>query len=132
MSGLSATKKGRVKQMVLLTGLLGLGGAVLSVLYVLGVDIHCPFHLLTKLNCPGCGNTRAAMALLRLDFRGMFYYNALFPLEVAYLIRVYGMCVFRYIRHGRFAYRPRSFIGDVVVLVLLVAWTVVRNCTALF
>lgn len=38
----------------------------------------CQFHRLTGLNCPGCGMTRAAYALLHGDGRTALHDNALF------------------------------------------------------
>ena len=38
----------------------------------------CQFHRLTGLNCPGCGMTRAAYALLHGDFLTALHDNALF------------------------------------------------------
>lgn len=37
--------------------------------------IHCLFHELTDLYCPGCGVTRMCLALVKLDFRRAFYNN---------------------------------------------------------
>jgi hypothetical protein len=37
----------------------------------------CPFHALTGLPCPGCGATRAVLALARGDIAGAFGWNPL-------------------------------------------------------
>ncbi|MFC5468978.1 DUF2752 domain-containing protein [Cohnella suwonensis] len=53
------------------------------------VGIPCPFRLVTGLQCPGCGMTRAASSLLSLDAPQAFAYNplpfVLAPLFLAYL-----------------------------------------------
>ncbi|MBR5529778.1 MAG: DUF2752 domain-containing protein [Oscillospiraceae bacterium] len=112
-------------------GVLGIG-LFLAWLVSLGFKVYCPFHVLTGLQCPGCGNTRATMALLRLDFRTMFYYNLLYPLEMLYIFRIYATCSVNYIRGGRFAYRTKPDWIDIACLVLILVWTVVRNCTPLY
>ena len=67
--------------------------AALAVLY--GTDvcgdggfIPCPFHLLTGLDCPGCGGTRALWSLLHLRVADALGYNAaltlLFPALALY------------------------------------------------
>lgn len=38
----------------------------------------CPIRALTGIPCPGCGMSRAWLAVLRLDFRAAFYYHPLF------------------------------------------------------
>ncbi len=107
-------------------------GIILLLLVLSGLRIYCPINLITGLNCPGCGNTRALLSLLRLDFKSMFYYNLLFPLEIGYLIRVYFISAKRYIIGGKVEYRPKSFRIDIAVLAILLVWTVIRNTTALF
>lgn len=39
----------------------------------------CPFHVITGLNCPGCGMTRGFNALFRGDILGALHFNALIP-----------------------------------------------------
>ena len=39
--------------------------------------IPCAFHLATGLQCPGCGLTRACLAVLRGDIPAAFNYNQL-------------------------------------------------------
>ena len=45
----------------------------------------CQFHRLTGLNCPGCGMTRAAYALLHGEFLTALHDNALFVFALATL-----------------------------------------------
>ena len=50
---------------------------------------RCPFRLLTGIDCPGCGLTRAFLSAFRLDFRAAFRYHPLFLLigiELCYLL----------------------------------------------
>ncbi len=104
---------------------------VLCAAYVLlaknGYGIPCPIKALTGLECAGCGNTRAALALLRLDVMRMLEYNLLFPLEIAYIIGVGSVCAKNYLKTGTFSYRSKPSLVDIIFLILLVAWTVARN-----
>jgi len=92
-----------------------------------GVFWRCPFRLLTSLNCPGCGNTRAAAALLHLQFAQSLTYNYAYPLEFLYLLHVLFQAAKRYVCEGRFSYLPQHPALDYTVLGLLLLWWVVRN-----
>ncbi len=54
---------------------------------------RCPFFVLTHLQCPGCGMTRALAALLHGQFAASWHYNPLamliLALVVAYLVAGY-------------------------------------------
>ena len=58
--------------------------AVLAVLAVLLVTDHymCPFKFITGIPCPGCGMTRACLAVAKGDFPSSFYYHPLLPVVV--------------------------------------------------
>ena len=91
------------------------------------IRIPCIFKELTGLNCPGCGNTRATVALFKLDFKEMLKYNLLYPLQIAYILQVgIVMCV-NYFKKGKFEYHSKSYIIDLVFLIVLVAWGIIRN-----
>ena len=124
--------KQRVRKVILVTLLIGLIGAVMALAAYLGLRIPCVFHVITGLNCPGCGNTRAVMSMLRLDFRGMLHYNLMFPLEMAYLVYLYVASALHYVRTGKATYNPKHKWLDVTLLILLLAWGVVRNVTPLY
>lgn len=121
------------RKMVVLGITLGVlaGGLLLAYLVFQGLYIPCPFHELTGFQCPGCGNTRATMALLRLDIKAMLSYNILYPMQILYVLRIYFVCAGNYIRNGRFSYRAKPDWIDITCLSLLLVWTVVRNCIPL-
>ncbi len=48
--------------------------------------IHCPIRYITGIPCPGCGTTRALLALCRLDFGAVLYYNPAAPFIAALLL----------------------------------------------
>lgn len=115
---------GKILKVTLLT-LFFLGGY--AVLAYNGWGIPCLIKKITGLDCPGCGNTRASLALLRFDIKSMLQYNLFFPLECVYVIGVYSACSVNYIKKGKFSYHTKPNFFDISFLVLLVLWTVVRN-----
>ena len=113
---------------LLLWALLALG--LLAAFYLFaakGIGIPCVFYSLTGLQCPGCGNSRAALALLRLDFAAAWQYNAFFLPEFGYLFWVVLQCALSYLRSGVFRYRPRRIWPHGVMLAALLLWWIARN-----
>lgn len=103
-----------------------LGGCTYAVFTVAtGWGIPCVFHLVTGLQCPGCGVSRMCLALLRLDFPAAWQANpailAMLPLGVVLGVRM----LLRYIRTG--SSRPRrweewTMVAMSVVLILFSVW----------
>lgn len=64
---------------------------VLAAVFAFSGFYSCPFKLLLGIDCPGCGLTRAALALLRLDFAAAFRFNPciylLIPVTLYFLLR---------------------------------------------
>ncbi len=56
-------------------------------------EIPCVFRHFFGLYCPGCGMTRAALSVLRLDFLSALYYNPL-VFSLPY-IALYIVCDFK-------------------------------------
>lgn len=121
------TTQKRQIYLIVLTAAILIVGLALYVLAKIGHPVPCLFHKLTGLQCPGCGNTRAVLALLELDIVGALSYNYLFPVCVFYLCFVYIRCAIAYYRTGKFTYRTPAPAMDIVILALLVIWWVVRN-----
>ncbi len=117
----------RRMHILLITLGLAAGVGIFYLLAAAGIGVPCLFHSLTSFQCPGCGNSRAALALLRLDLAGAMRYNALFPLEFGYLGWVYGFCCCQYLRGKPFSYTPPVPILDAVLLVVMILWGIVRN-----
>lgn len=92
-----------------------------------GYGIPCPIRKLTGFLCAGCGNTRATLSLLKLDIVGMLKYNLFFPLEMAYILVVCGVCTKNYLKSGKFSYHVKPNILDITFLISLLVWTVLRN-----
>lgn len=110
---------------------LGAGGLLVGMLYCIlafrGIGIPCLFYRVTGWQCPGCGNSRAALALLQLDPVAALGYNPLFPLEFFYLGWVLLHCCVRYLRGGTFGYKSRWIWLDWIILGLVLLWGPVRN-----
>ena len=122
----SSPSRRRIHILMISLGIL----AAIVIFYVLafyGFGIPCLFHKATGLLCPGCGNSRAAMSLLRLDIIGALKYNLLFPLEFFYIAWVYFCCCKQYLKGKSFSYQPPCIAFDVTVLIAVVFWWIVRN-----
>ena len=117
----------RKRNVLLLTFGLFVLGLLLAFLFANGLSVGCVFNLLTGLNCPGCGNTRATFALLRFDLVEMLHYNLLYPLEVFYGARIYFILCRNYVKEGRIYYPVRPDALDVICLVSMLLWWVLRN-----
>jgi len=87
----------------------------------------CPFRLVTGLQCPGCGSTRACYQLLHLHPVAAFKLNPLFVLTLPFII--YGFLGFT---RSALTGRPqrRVFIPSFYLwgwLVLIVVFWIFRN-----
>ena len=107
--------------------LLGVGMLYALFIKITGWKIPCVFHEVTGLHCPGCGITRMCLALIRLDFSLAFQCNPLIfsLLPVFLLVAVYFLI--RYIRWGTWQTGKWMNVLLVVVVVLLVAFGILRN-----
>ncbi len=112
--------------------LLGAGLLLIGILYALlcsrlGFGIPCPFHLVTGLQCPGCGVSRMCLAILHLDFSGAWQANpavfALLPLGLA----VAADLVQRYIRQGVICPKGWSKVALWGMIAILVIFGICRN-----
>ena len=85
----------------------------------------CPFHQLTGLDCPGCGSTRAAHALLHGHLVTALHFNALFVVSLP-LLAWFGV---RYIQN-EIKGRPPIVIQPFWAWCYLAVWTafgILRN-----
>lgn len=79
------------KKLIIGIILISLGIFYLKVISpVFQIHIPCVFKKITGLDCPGCGMTRAALAILDGDFYQAFRFNMLvFILAPIYLLYLY-------------------------------------------
>ncbi|WP_272422437.1 DUF2752 domain-containing protein [Polyangium jinanense] len=104
---------------------LALVGAVLSAAVVVRFPL-CPFALVTRHPCPGCGLTRAALALATGDLREAIHFHPLvIPIvPMVALLALQGS--YNYVRHGRwytFAFQQTRVVtlGSIVLAVAMIA-----------
>lgn len=86
----------------------------------------CPIKLLTGFDCPGCGGTRMLFSLLHGDVPAAVHHNALAVLLLPLLAWSWTAWVI-----GRLGRRLPTWTrwrwSPQVLLVVVVAWVVVRN-----
>ncbi len=119
--------RARKKNVVIVATVVAAAGLLFAIAAMNGLSIPCPIKALTGLDCPGCGNTRAVLSLLRLDIAASFSYNLLWPLEFAYIAWACVVVARCYVKTGRATYALPWLWIDVTVGATVVAWGVVRN-----
>lgn len=91
-----------------------------------GLFPKCPFLMATGYKCPGCGSQRVLHSLLHGDVAAAWHYNALMvatlPVVVAYVVAELGRKCW-----PRLYNALNSVPAIVTVLVVIVAWWVLRN-----
>ena len=124
---LQICKRRRLLRLILGAVILAALGAGYAWFAVSFFGIPCLFHLVTGLDCPGCGATRAALRLLAGDISGAFQENA----AVICLLPVGGVlalskCV-QYVQCG--SKRMRSWENVMVwtMVGVLLAYGIGRN-----
>ncbi|MFS8200863.1 DUF2752 domain-containing protein [Streptomyces sp. CWNU-52B] len=112
---------------VLVAGVVGSG-------YLYVTDPHepghllpqCPFRFVTGWLCPACGGTRMAYDLMHGHFSAAWYDNRLLLLASPFALALLTRWMVEGLRGRR--WRPElSTRAQVVVLLVAVAWTVLRN-----
>ena len=121
-------RKARLGRVLLIAACV-VGGLVVYVLTFArtGRGFPCILHLLTGLQCAGCGMTRAALALLRLDLAAAFSYHALWPVFAGYFLWVGVSDAAVYVRTGKVRLLPGKWWIHAAVLILLFGYGILRN-----
>ena len=109
---------------VLLVGLL-----YYLVIHITGIAIPCFYYTFTGFYCPGCGVTRMAVSLLRLDFEKAFYYHPVLLCSIPLLGVCFGYQALQYVKVGetRLLWWQNTIIW--LVIVALVLFCIYRNIT---
>lgn len=116
----------------------GIGGFVLAGVYRLSgerIGVPCILHATTGLNCPLCGSTRMAAAMLRGDLDVAWHFNpvvfVLGPLigaGVGYQVLAWTLESLRLVKLPRLRMSRRVVDWTVnAVVALLIAYGVARN-----
>ncbi|WP_344219060.1 DUF2752 domain-containing protein [Kribbella sancticallisti] len=128
-----------VDRRVLGLAAVGIGGFGLAAIYQLSGDRHlgipCLLHATTGLDCPLCGSTRMAAALLQGDLNAAWHFNPvvlvlgpLIGVAVGYQLLAWGLERARLVKLPRLRMSPRAVDWFVKALVvLLVVYGVARN-----
>lgn len=122
------SKAGRRRQLLRLCLALSLGGLAygLACRY-LGWGLPCPIYALTGWQCPGCGVSRMALCLMRLDFAGAWAANpvilCLLPLGAA----VAAKLARQYVKTGSRRLTGWPLAATWGMVAVLVGFGVVRN-----
>lgn len=118
----------RRRQVLGLCLALGLGGLAYGlVCRYLGWGLPCLIYALTGLRCPGCGVSRMALCLMRLDFAGAWAANpvilCLLPLGAA----VAAALARQYVKTGSRRLAGWPLAATWLMVAVLVGFGVIRN-----
>lgn len=109
---------------VLLVGLL-----YYLIISIVGTGIPCLYYTFSGFYCPGCGVTRMAVSLLRLDFEMAFYYHPVLLCSLPVLGVCFGYQALRYVRTGETKLLWWQIVIICLVIVALILFCIYRNIT---
>ena len=87
----------------------------------------CPVYAFFHILCPGCGITRALAALLGGRIHEAFHWNPLAIVCMPFLLLFLGKCYVRAVRAQEFIFPDVPQASLTVCLVVMAAFTIVRN-----
>lgn len=107
--------------------LIALGCAYLLIYLKFGFAIPCVFHLITGLQCPGCGTTRMIASLARLDFRSAWHYNPVVLAMSPMIVYIIVKDTVQWIKYGRTKSSKIENYIECAMVAALVIFGIVRN-----
>lgn len=120
--------KARLKKVCIIGAVLLLSGCALVFIHLrFGVGIPCMFHLITGLQCPGCGTTRMIMSLLKLDFRSAWHYNPVMLVMLPFLAYIIISDTVHWIESGQNKNSKAENGLEIAMIAVLVIFGIVRN-----
>lgn len=92
-----------------------------------GKSIPCFIHLLTGLQCPGCGISRMLISMLYGDFRTAFSFHPFLFIAWPVLLTLLLNADYRYIKQGRANLISSMNLVAITYVVLLLVFSIWRN-----
>ena len=114
----------RTIRAAVILSLLGAAGLLLS---QAGAGIPCVFHLITGLDCPGCGVTRMLRALAAGDLAAAWRFNPFVLLALPLLLLLFLRLTVRYVITGQRAPNRGENALVWVLIAGLVLFGILRN-----
>lgn len=90
-------------------------------------SIPCFIHLLTGLQCPGCGISRMLISMLYGDFRTAFSFHPFLFITWPVLLTLLLNADYRYIKQGRADLSSSMNLVAITYVVLLLVFSIWRN-----
>mgnify|MGYP004571777181 FL=1 len=107
--------------------ILSCGITFLGLFVFLGFRWYCPFKSITNIPCPGCGMTRAFIALLHFEFMKALYYNFLSYFIIIVIILSYILYFIDLFRSGNILthfYKIMLKYKVIIFVLIFIAWIV--------
>lgn len=92
-----------------------------------GKSIPCFIHLLTGLQCPGCGISRMLISMLYGGFRTAFSFHPFLFITWPVLLTLLLNADYRYIKQGRANLSSSMNLVAITYVVLLLVFSIWRN-----
>lgn len=128
MKKLDLEQKRRLKKLLVLVGAaLGIGFGYMLFAQLTGRGIPCVFHMITGLQCPGCGISRMFMALARGDILMAARYNLLVLCLLPFGALLACLKARQYVRTGQTPMGKAELVFYIVAFLLCVIFFIVRN-----
>lgn len=131
ISSVEMQKSSTKERVICAAGVLGMAAGAFVVGYfnpaTTGFFPTCPFHIVTGLNCPGCGMTRGFNALFHGDVLGAIHFNALLPFFAFFFGYLALSMFFTTVRGYGLSWKIFSTRVVTVFLIFTAVFAIVRN-----
>ena len=108
-SSTHATRGARAARAAIFVSLLAVASYLLA-----AAQVPCGFARMFHTPCPGCGSTRAMLALASGDLHGVLHYNPLAPLMTLLVVALAGQAIASLLATGTFRRVGEGTLGLVV------------------